>query len=168
MSAEITCENCMGSNTVYLINYRSKGIHRCCLDCFDKSISLPHKKYSEKLNHFMTFDDFQRQKKEYESQRHKEASIRWNQKLMEDEEFFSSDLWRRKRFQVFAIHGNFCLACGRKPPEVTLHVDHVKPRSKYKEIDPLDVNNLQVLCADCNIGKSNDFETDFRTQSLHR
>ena len=43
-----------------------------------------------------------------------------------------------------------------------IHVDHIKPRSKYPELE-LDINNLQVLCEDCNIGKSNIDETDWRT-----
>jgi hypothetical protein len=33
-----------------------------------------------------------------------------------------------------------------------LHVDHVKPRSKYPEL-ALDLDNLQILCAACNTRK---------------
>jgi 5-methylcytosine-specific restriction endonuclease McrA len=40
-------------------------------------------------------------------------------------------------------------------------VDHIKPRRKFPELE-LDLDNLQVLCNDCNMGKSNDDYTDFR------
>ncbi|MFC6439812.1 HNH endonuclease [Bowmanella sp. JS7-9] len=33
-----------------------------------------------------------------------------------------------------------------------LHVDHVKPRAKFPEL-ALDINNLQILCETCNLGK---------------
>jgi hypothetical protein len=42
-----------------------------------------------------------------------------------------------------------------------LHVDHIKSRSKHPDL-ALEITNLQVLCADCNIGKSNTDETDWR------
>ena len=35
-----------------------------------------------------------------------------------------------------------------------MHVDHVKPRSKFPEL-ALDLSNLQVLCNLCNVAKSN-------------
>lgn len=44
-----------------------------------------------------------------------------------------------------------------------MHVDHIKPRSKYPHL-AYDVNNLQVLCQDCNFGKSNHDETDWRRE----
>lgn len=57
-----------------------------------------------------------------------------------------------------------CLACGRKPPTVVLHVDHIKPRSKYPELE-LEISNLQVLCEDCNLGKLHYFDDDLRPAS---
>jgi 5-methylcytosine-specific restriction endonuclease McrA len=42
-----------------------------------------------------------------------------------------------------------------------MHVDHIKPRSKYPALE-LAEDNLQVLCELCNIGKSNTNETDWR------
>ncbi len=53
-----------------------------------------------------------------------------------------------------------CMLCGIKTNEI--HVDHIKPRSVYPELScsPL---NLQLLCPDCNIGKLNDYDDDFRS-----
>ena len=64
------------------------------------------------------------------------------------------------RFNVLERDGGICCACGRSPREgVTLHVDHIKPFS-LGGLTTLD--NLQTLCADCNIGKSNRSLADFR------
>jgi len=55
------------------------------------------------------------------------------------------------RAQVLARDKSTCLMCGRRPPEVKLHVDHVVPVAG----DGTDViTNLATLCADCNLGKS--------------
>lgn len=66
-------------------------------------------------------------------------------------DFYNSVKWKSLRAKVFSIHGNRCQCCGRGPKDgIFLHVDHIKPRSKYPELE-LDINNLQILCEDCNI-----------------
>lgn len=42
-----------------------------------------------------------------------------------------------------------------------IQVDHIKPRSKYPALELVE-SNLQVLCKQCNHGKSNIDQTDFR------
>lgn len=42
-----------------------------------------------------------------------------------------------------------------------MHVDHIKPKSLHPELK-YELSNLQVLCEDCNIGKSNLDDTDWR------
>ena len=75
--------------------------------------------------------------------------------------FYDSPEWRSIRYLVLRERGRKCEACGsQKQP---MHVDHIKPRSKYTELE-LVKNNLQVLCADCNLGKSNKFEDDWRSK----
>ncbi|MCH7696168.1 MAG: HNH endonuclease [Proteobacteria bacterium] len=40
-------------------------------------------------------------------------------------------------------------------------MDHIKPVSKYPEL-ARDLNNLQVLCEDCNVSKGNQHEDDLK------
>lgn len=77
------------------------------------------------------------------------------------ETFYSSKEWRELRYKAFKLHGRSCLCCGASPPDVVLHVDHIRPRSLYPELE-LDINNLQILCKDCNLGKSNKDSIDYR------
>ncbi|MEX2286954.1 MAG: HNH endonuclease [Planctomycetaceae bacterium] len=57
----------------------------------------------------------------------------------------------RQRALVLMRDGNTCRMCGARPEHgARLHVDHVVPWSKGGETV---LDNLQVLCAQCNIGK---------------
>lgn len=79
-----------------------------------------------------------------------------------DEDFYKSPAWRRLRYRALVAHGNVCQCCGASPRKgFPLHVDHIRPRSKYPEL-ALEFANLQVLCPDCNLGKSAWDETDWR------
>lgn len=78
--------------------------------------------------------------------------------------FYETREWRELRYRILRKYGFKCMACGAVPPPA-LHVDHVKPRSKFPHLE-LDENNLQVLCEDCNLGKSNLFEDDLRLPRL--
>jgi 5-methylcytosine-specific restriction endonuclease McrA len=75
------------------------------------------------------------------------------------ENFYLSEKWRGLRYQALKAQGRICALC--RNPEGIMHVDHIKPRSKYPELE-LEITNLQILCADCNLGKSNIDETDWR------
>lgn len=80
--------------------------------------------------------------------------------------FYDTDEWRRVRYMALKLHGGRCQCCGRSVAQgVILHVDHIKPRSKFPEL-ALTVENLQVLCEDCNLGKSNKDDTDWRRPTL--
>ena len=59
---------------------------------------------------------------------------------------------KRIRFEVFKRDGFICQYCGKHPPEVTLEVDHIQPKSKDGSDD---INNLITACFDCNRGKTN-------------
>lgn len=78
--------------------------------------------------------------------------------------FYDSDDWKRLRYQALVRHGAACQCCGATRSDgVKLHVDHIKPRSKYPELE-LNLDNLQILCEPCNMGKSARDETDWRNQ----
>ena len=60
----------------------------------------------------------------------------------------------RLRFEVLARDKFTCRFCGASPtkdPSVTLHIDHIVPWSKGGKTS---LDNLQTLCAKCNLGKS--------------
>lgn len=50
-----------------------------------------------------------------------------------------------------------CIKCGKGPPAVKLHVDHVFPVSRGGSSQ---YENLQFLCAECNLRKSNKIEVE--------
>lgn len=76
--------------------------------------------------------------------------------------FYATVEWRRLRYQAFVRYGNACQCCGMGASQgIPLHVDHIRPRSKYPQLE-FDLSNLQVLCEDCNLGKGAWDETDWR------
>lgn len=81
----------------------------------------------------------------------------------DNDTFYASREWLELRVRVLEKYECKCMMCGRSPKlhGIVIHVDHIKPRSKRPDLS-LDFNNLQILCADCNKGKSNKFETDYR------
>ncbi len=93
--------------------------------------------------------------------------IRWPEKniieaqttIKEEPDFYSTRAWKELRYIVLSNNPRKCMLCGRRGK--SLHVDHIKPRSLHPEL-ALDIDNLQILCAECNMGKSNKHEHDFR------
>jgi hypothetical protein len=76
--------------------------------------------------------------------------------------FYESIEWRDLRYKVLKANDGRCELCGHgKHTGKILHVDHIMPRSKFPLIE-LEITNLQVLCEDCNMGKSNKDMTDWR------
>ncbi len=77
-------------------------------------------------------------------------------------DFYVSKAWKALRYLALCESNGCCCCCGQRPYDgFPLHVDHIKPRSKYPELE-LDLSNLQVMCGDCNYGKDNVDETDWR------
>lgn len=79
-------------------------------------------------------------------------------------EFLSSYEWRELRYKVLKTNNGKCELCGRgKAQGMILHVDHIKPRKHHPEL-ALNITNLQVLCEECNHGKGNWDQTDWRAK----
>lgn len=75
--------------------------------------------------------------------------------------FYDADPWRRLRYRALTLYGRRCMSCGTT--SAVFHIDHIKPRSRYPELE-LEISNLQVLCEACNMGKGAWDETDWRNQ----
>ena len=77
--------------------------------------------------------------------------------------------WQTLRVQVLEMYKTKCAMCGRSQQEhgVVVHVDHIIPKSRLPCL-ALCFANLQVLCAECNMGKSNRFDTDWRPEAVNQ
>jgi 5-methylcytosine-specific restriction endonuclease McrA len=77
--------------------------------------------------------------------------------------FYDSREWLELRYKVLKKYSACCMCCGRskKDHNVVIHIDHINPRSIYPHLE-LSFDNLQILCSDCNKGKSNKDSTDWR------
>ena len=80
--------------------------------------------------------------------------------------FYNSRSWQDIRHKALALSDGCCCLCGRSKRDdgIKLHVDHIKPRSKFPHL-ALSLSNLQVLCEDCNMGKSNRSCRDWRSST---
>jgi len=77
-------------------------------------------------------------------------------------EFLATYEWRRARMVALKKYGARCQCCGATPATgAVINVDHIKPRKLFPHL-ALDIDNLQVLCHDCNHGKGNWDQTDWR------
>lgn len=77
--------------------------------------------------------------------------------------FYSSWEWKKVRMQALQRDGHRCGSCGASPKDgIRIVVDHIKPLGKFWQLR-LSIDNLQVLCDDCNRGKGDWLEADFRS-----
>jgi len=79
--------------------------------------------------------------------------------------FYRSYRWRTLRVDVLEAnrerYGAITCECCLTGETERWHVDHIQPRSTHPEL-ALEPANLQVLCADCNLGKGTRYTTDWR------
>ena len=128
----IKCNSCQG---LYYPNQMRGEICLCCVNAALES-KRSKKKEARKL-------------RRKEKKKNKKIAKRLNPK------FYNSQEWRELRYEALKRYGTACSCCGASRQSVAvMHVDHIKPRSKYPELE-LDINNLQILCQDCNLGKVN-------------
>lgn len=82
------------------------------------------------------------------------------------DEFLLSYEWRKLRMVVITKRGPICECCGASPKThgTRINVDHIKPRKLFPELALVE-SNLQILCEECNHGKGNWDQTDWRAAS---
>lgn len=81
-----------------------------------------------------------------------------------DPDFYKTNAWRQLRYLALKNTDGRCSCCGASQKEgIVLHVDHVLPRYKRPDLS-LSLDNLQVLCEDCNLGKGGWDDTDWRVK----
>ena len=93
---------------------------------------------------------------------HESIGPAWGKKIPSFK-FYRGDAWRSLRYDALRRAKGCCQLCGRSKRDhgIVLHVDHIKPRSLHPHLQ-YEPTNLQVLCEDCNLGKSNTDDTDWR------
>jgi HNH endonuclease len=80
--------------------------------------------------------------------------------------FLETYEWRKVRMHALKKYGARCQCCGASPSDgAVMNVDHIKPRKLFPQL-ALDVDNLQVLCHECNHGKGNWDQTDWRPEEI--
>lgn len=89
----------------------------------------------------------------------KENWVKDKKKIHGKIDFYLSKEWLRLRKRILKKYGRICMKCGQE--EGVIQIDHIKPRSKYPELE-LVFDNMQVLCMPCNMKKSNKNENDYR------
>jgi 5-methylcytosine-specific restriction endonuclease McrA len=78
------------------------------------------------------------------------------------DDFLHTFEWNAVRMMALKRYGVVCQCCGASPSTgAVMNVDHIKPRKIFPNL-ALEVDNLQVLCNDCNKGKGNWDMTDWR------
>lgn len=96
------------------------------------------------------------------------VSVQWSRfsAMKEIERFIRASIWdvrinrnisSSKRYDVLNAAWFKCQACWEKPNpenEVILHIDHIIPVSLWGSCER---SNLQVLCSECNLSKSNGY-----------
>jgi 5-methylcytosine-specific restriction endonuclease McrA len=65
------------------------------------------------------------------------------------------------KFRLSIIMPMECSECKKKPPEVELHIDHIRP---VKRGGTNNLDNLQFLCQRCNLKKGARFKPIFRLE----
>lgn len=96
--------------------------------------------------------------------KHKQPSKPIIRQGVADDSFLTSYEWRRLRMSALKLHGARCQCCGATARTgAVMNVDHIKPRKLFPDL-ALSLDNLQVLCHECNHGKGNWDVTDWRPE----
>lgn len=75
------------------------------------------------------------------------------------------DSWRDLKVHLYKVFPYKCMKCYKQNCEI--HADHVLPKSKHSS-HKYKLDNLQVLCRECNLEKSNKNKIDYRSMKHKR
>ena len=78
--------------------------------------------------------------------------------------FYQSVEWREARGYVFAHNPNECAYCGAVEK---LQIDHVRPLRHNWDLR-LSIDNLQILCEECNYAKGSNSDYQYHVYQLER
>lgn len=120
--------------------------------CISNELEVPMPEKDKEIKHFMIM--FENKKIG--------LPVKIPSKWISAKEFYASKKWRELRYIALSNSEGKCNLCGASSKDgSSLHVDHIEPRSKAPN-KAYDLDNLQVLCEDCNMGKSNYDSKDWR------
>ena len=100
------------------------------------------------------------------AERRNEPKAKYVYRAPVSDDFLQSYAWRALRMKAIIRDGRRCACCGRTPDDgITINVDHILPRRTHPEL-ALSLDNLQVLCNECNHGKGNWDTTNWKEQTV--
>ena len=76
--------------------------------------------------------------------------------------FYLSRAWRELRYKALKLHGGAVSAAASARHPATRFMSIISNHAASSPNSPCALDNLQVLCDDCNLGKSNKDQTDWR------
>lgn len=96
------------------------------------------------------------------NKKHNKKPVKKHKTFVQTDDFLQSYAWRKLRMEAILKYGRKCQCCGSTPETgAIINVDHIKPRKLFPQL-ALELSNLQVLCHECNHGKGNWDQTDWR------
>ena len=132
------------------------------------ALGMPKADGESARSHCFRHEDFIRSKAagNYKKRAEQEKQTTWKHEVsgvnVASDAFLETYEWRRVRMMALKKHGPVCMCCGASPATgAVMNVDHIKPRKLFPQL-ALDVDNLQILCHECNHGKGNWDMTDWR------
>lgn len=137
------------------------------LDGMPMPMNMSARRWTEEnVDHIMGRNKFEKLKscsqQAVKKPKRSKKSVPKNDLFVSSDEFLYSYEWRKLRMQALKKYGPRCQCCGATPATgAVMNVDHIKPRKLFPAL-ALDINNLQILCHDCNHGKGNWDQTDWR------
>ena len=70
--------------------------------------------------------------------------------------FYNTEEWKKLRFRALVHYPRKCMICFTNNRELV--VSHKRSISEFPELK-LEISNIEILCDDCKIGKSDNFVT---------